>query len=158
MAHRTETAALRATATAAMKRKPKTKKPARKPAKGKTKAQALQTAMKAEMAREREWSDLQRQAKAWEKPAISNARDAILALGGPEAVQDWLGSRDDQLLGWLKDGGCFPPGYHLRIYVALVGLGYRISPAVFGYNSWEEIRRPHLRLPDPAVRPVFLTI
>jgi len=73
---------------------------------------------------------------------IANVEEAILALGGPFAVQMWLGEDPRQVASWIKDGGSFPRSYHLQVYIALTGLGYRrISPQ--GVRAAQLGRTPH---------------
>src|SRR5262245_15171943 len=113
--------------------KTRARKPATKGKRGKRKAQALR-ANTASIKRQEEpqstWERLDRQAPKWKLPIVTSAEEAILALGGPDAVSDWLDPIGDQLGPWVKEG--FPTGYHLHIYLALADMGYGIDPKVFG--------------------------
>src|SRR5262249_39692126 len=121
----------------------------RKPAKGKLgKARALQAntaSIKRQEEPEGTWARLERQAQKWKLPTVSNTEEAILALGGPDGVYEWLYTSEEQLERWCKEG--IPTGYWLHIYLALTDMGYGVDPKVFGLRSWDEIRMPRMRGP-----------
>lgn len=84
-----------------------------------------------------------------EKQAIATIADVVRALGGVEAVKDWLHSSEATIGNWVTCG--YISGGQLPVYLALVDLGYtRINPALFNMSSWEDSRLPHMRRPALA--------
>jgi hypothetical protein len=88
-----------------------------------------------------------------EQPAIITPTDVVWALGGVDLVKDWLRSDETSIGRWAAEG-CVAGGHRLKVYLALVDLGYtRINPTLFDMDSWEDSRLPRMRRPDTPLEP-----
>ena len=85
---------------------------------------------------------------------ITTVREVVDALGGPSSVAMWLGlEHASAVSNWIKLG-CIPAGWHLRIFLELLRLGYQVDPVLFGLTD-AETRHVTLRFRRPRARAKF---
>jgi hypothetical protein len=65
---------------------------------------------------------------------IESIADLIAALGGPSSIGDWLGITQEAVSNW-KARDCIPPGWHLKLLVALNRRGLTVNPNLFDIDA-----------------------
>lgn len=65
---------------------------------------------------------------------IESIADLIAALGGPSAVGEWLGITQEAVSNW-KARDYIPPGWHLKLLVAVNRQGKTIDPSLFDLDA-----------------------
>ena len=94
------------------------------------------------------WSQLYDAAKERAATPLMTMEELIVALGGPVAIEEWLGGNNNSWWRWLQFG-YVSRGYDLQVFLALTVLGYRhINPKLFGLPSWSDLLPPHMRMPE----------
>ena len=61
----------------------------------------------------------------------------IDALGGDTAVAAWLNISQPAVANW-KQRGVIPPGWHMRLFARVIGMGQTVDPAIFGLDGFPE--------------------
>jgi hypothetical protein len=117
--------------------------------KAKSRRAAEEAAEREDLERNRVWHKLMDAGEKQAARSIVTMDDLIVALGGPNAVSEWLaGVSLSAPERWLKFG-YVNRGYHLHVYLALTMKGYRhINPKLFGVQRWGSFLPAHMQLPE----------
>jgi hypothetical protein len=71
---------------------------------------------------------------------LNNSRDVVAALGGVDAVASLTGRHYKSVSRWQAAKEAFPPTLYVAMQSALVEIGFRGDPAMWGME--EPVRRP----------------